>query len=79
MALKSKFGQNGPKIKIPSDLLENLYSSQLEGNECEFDIGILRFCTNSVFRQIGPKTKILIDLLENSHSRVLKVLNTNPI
>ena len=32
-----------PQMKIPSDLLENWHSSQLEGTEYEFDIGILRF------------------------------------
>ena len=29
-----------PKIKISSDLLETLYTSQFEGSEYEFEIGI---------------------------------------
>ena len=30
----------GPKIKISSDLLETLYTSQFEGGEYEFEIDI---------------------------------------
>ena len=36
--LKSKFGKQGPKIKISSDLPETLYTSQLEGAEHKFEI-----------------------------------------
>ena len=36
--LKSKFRQVGAKIKISSDLLENVYTSQFEDAEYESDI-----------------------------------------
>ena len=39
--LKFKFRQFGAEIKILSDLLENVYTSQLEGTEYESDIGNL--------------------------------------
>ena len=35
--LKSKIRQIGSKFKISSDLLENVYASQFESNEYEFD------------------------------------------
>ena len=39
--LKFIFRQFGAKIKISSDLLENVYTSQFEGAEYESDIGVL--------------------------------------
>ena len=44
--LHFKFRQLGAKIKISSDLLENVYTSQFEGAEYKSDIGDLsRPCT----------------------------------
>ena len=42
-------GENGLKIKIWSDFLGNLYSSQCKGAEYEFDIDILRFYIKNLF------------------------------
>ena len=39
--LKLKFRQFGAKIKISSNLLEKMYTSQFEGAEYESDIGDL--------------------------------------
>ena len=45
-------------MKIPSDLLENWHSSQLEGTEYEFDIGILRsYIENLYLGKLVPKLK----------------------
>ena len=53
----------GPKIKISSDLLAILYTSQFEGTEYEIEIDILYLNTN--FKQLTAKIKISSDLLKN--------------
>ena len=63
----------GPKIKISSDLLEILYTSQFEGTEYEIEIDILYLNTNlfdilylnTNFKQLTAKIKISSDLLKN--------------
>ena len=62
-------GKNDPKIKVLSDFLGNLYTSQFKGSEYEFDIDILR---QTNFRQISSRYKTSPDLIASLYSRDLE-------
>ena len=62
--LKSKFRLFGAKIKISSNLLENIYTTQFESAKYKSDISQF-FYPKPKFEQISPKTKMLLDLLKN--------------
>ena len=62
---------NGPKIRISSNLLKNLYTSQLEGTgykilNWHFKILYLKF----IFRQSGPKLKLSSEISTELHENL---------
>ena len=60
---------NGPKIKISSDLIENLLTSQFKDAEYETDIDIQSFLyLTFLFTQFGAKCNTLSDIIENLYT-----------